>query len=94
MTRMLTEPVESFRKVFDGELITSAERATYNTVRAVWNTEIDRRPAVIARCSTGRRRRRAGLRPRARHGDHGARRRARHRRARRRDGGLMIDLSA
>ncbi len=50
MTRMLTEPVESFRKVFDGELITSAERATYDTVRALWNTEIDRRPAVIARC--------------------------------------------
>ncbi len=50
MTRMLTEPVESFRKVFDGELITSAERATYDTVRAVWNTEIDRRPAMIARC--------------------------------------------
>jgi FAD/FMN-containing dehydrogenase len=50
MTRTLTEPLQSFRKVFDGELITSAEQATYDTVRALWNTEIDRRPAVIARC--------------------------------------------
>jgi FAD/FMN-containing dehydrogenase len=50
MTRTLTELLQSFRKVFDGELITSAEQATYDTVRALWNTEIDRRPAVIARC--------------------------------------------
>jgi FAD/FMN-containing dehydrogenase len=50
MTRTLTEPLKSFRKVFDGELITSEARAAYETVRALWNTEIDRRPALIARC--------------------------------------------
>jgi FAD/FMN-containing dehydrogenase len=50
MTRTLTEPLKSFRKAFDGELITSEAQATYNTVRALWNTEIDRYPAVIARC--------------------------------------------
>ena len=36
MTRTLAEPLESFRKVFDGELITNEERATYDTVRALW----------------------------------------------------------
>ena len=50
MTRTLTEPLKSFRKAFAGELITSEDQATYNTVRALWNTEIDRYPAVIARC--------------------------------------------
>jgi len=49
MTRTITEPLKSFREVFDGELITS-EDAAYDTVRALWNTEIDRSPAVIARC--------------------------------------------
>src|SRR5215213_4965955 len=50
MTRTLIEPLRSLRKVFDGELITSEARAAYETVRALWNTEIDRRPALIARC--------------------------------------------
>jgi FAD/FMN-containing dehydrogenase len=50
MTRTLTEPLTSLRKVFGGQLITGEEQATYDTVRALWNTEIDRRPAVIARC--------------------------------------------
>jgi FAD/FMN-containing dehydrogenase len=50
MTRTLTEPLTSFRKAFDGHLITSEDQATYDTVRALWNTEYDRRPAVIARC--------------------------------------------
>ena len=50
MTRMLTEPLESLRDAFDGEVITSAQQATYDTVRALWNAEIDRHPAVIARC--------------------------------------------
>jgi FAD/FMN-containing dehydrogenase len=50
MTRTLTEPLKSFRKAFDGQLITSEDQATYDTVRALWNTEYDRRPAMIARC--------------------------------------------
>jgi FAD/FMN-containing dehydrogenase len=50
MTRTRTEPLKSLGKVFDGQLITSEDQATYDTVRALWNTEFDRRPAVIARC--------------------------------------------
>ena len=49
MTRMLTEPLGSLRNTFDGEVITSTQ-VTYDTVRALWNAEIDRHPAVIARC--------------------------------------------
>jgi FAD/FMN-containing dehydrogenase len=50
MTLTLTEPLKSLRKAFDGELLTSEEQVTYDAVRALWNTAIDRRPAVIARC--------------------------------------------
>src|SRR3954454_9681726 len=49
MTQMLTKPLEAFQKSFDGGVITS-DHPTYDSVRALWNTEIDRRPAVIARC--------------------------------------------
>ena len=94
MTRMLTEPVESFRKAFDGELITSAERATYDAVRALWNTEIDRRPAMIARCvnrsdvaAAVNFARDQGLEIAVRCGSHNAAGIAAC------DGGLMIDLS-
>ena len=36
---------------FDGHLITQ-EHAEYDRWRRVWNGMIDRRPALIARCST------------------------------------------
>jgi FAD/FMN-containing dehydrogenase len=49
MTQMLTEPLKDLRKDFEGALLTSDEPA-YDSVRALWNTEIDRHPAVIARC--------------------------------------------
>jgi len=49
MTQTLSEPLKLFRKVFDGELVT-ADQAGYDAIRALWNTEVDRRPAVIARC--------------------------------------------
>ncbi len=35
---------------FRGQMIT-AEHADYNTVRAVWNGAVDRRPGLIARCT-------------------------------------------
>ena len=38
-----------FRSVFGGELLRSTD-AGYETARRVWNGNIDRRPAVIARC--------------------------------------------
>ena len=50
MTRTLTEPLGDFRKIFAGDLVTD-EQAEYDALRMLWNTEIDRRPAVIARCA-------------------------------------------
>jgi hypothetical protein len=49
MTQMLTEPLRGLQKDFDGELITP-DQDGYDSVRALWNTEVDRHPAVIARC--------------------------------------------
>ena len=49
MTQMLTEPLRGLQKDFDGELITP-DQDGYDSVRALRNTEVDRHPAVIARC--------------------------------------------
>jgi FAD/FMN-containing dehydrogenase len=93
MTQTLTEPLGVFQKVFDGELITG-DHPAYDSVRALWNTEIDRHPAVIARCTKptdvasavtfGREQ---GLEIAVRCGSHNAAGTASC------DGGLMIDLS-
>ncbi len=42
-------PIEALAGDFIGNLVTPGH-PTYDTDRAVWNGEIDRRPAVIARC--------------------------------------------
>ena len=42
--------VEEFRTQMRGPLLT-AEHPDYEQVRQVWNGMIDRRPALIARCS-------------------------------------------
>jgi FAD/FMN-containing dehydrogenase len=42
--------LESFRQVFRGELI-HADHPGYEAARRVWNGNIDRRPALIARCT-------------------------------------------
>src|SRR6266498_719589 len=42
--------LESFRASFRGELVLPSEEA-YERARRVWNGAIDKRPAVIARCS-------------------------------------------
>ena len=44
------EMVDGLRKGLRGDLITSHDDA-YETTRRVWNGNIDRRPALIARCA-------------------------------------------
>lgn len=51
MTNVQTDDLEIFRREFGGRLITPAD-SDYDAARSVWNGDIDRRPAAIARCST------------------------------------------
>src|SRR5436309_7890171 len=43
--------IASFRDTFSGLVLTPGD-AGYDMARSVWNGDIDRHPAVIARCST------------------------------------------
>ena len=49
MTQALESALDEFRWTFTGQVIMPADSA-YDTARAVWNAEIDRDPAMIARC--------------------------------------------
>ncbi len=49
MTQVLDSALNAFRTTFTGQVITPAD-TTYEAARSVWNSEIRRRPAVIARC--------------------------------------------
>jgi FAD/FMN-containing dehydrogenase len=49
MTQVLESALDDFRGMFTGQVIMPADSA-YDDARAVWNAEIDRRPAMIARC--------------------------------------------
>jgi FAD/FMN-containing dehydrogenase len=51
MAQVLDTDVATFRNSFSGTVLTEGD-ADYDTARAIWNGAIDRRPAVIARCST------------------------------------------
>jgi FAD/FMN-containing dehydrogenase len=51
MAQVLDTDVASFRSTFSGTVLTEGD-ADYDTARSIWNGAIDRRPAVIARCST------------------------------------------
>jgi FAD/FMN-containing dehydrogenase len=47
----VTEGMDAFRARFDGEVVVPGD-AGYDEARSVWNGDIDRRPALIARCTT------------------------------------------
>jgi FAD/FMN-containing dehydrogenase len=49
VTQVLDTALNAFRGTFSGQVITPAD-TTYDAARSVWNSEINRRPAVIARC--------------------------------------------
>jgi FAD/FMN-containing dehydrogenase len=51
MVQVAGEVLESLRSNIDGELI-EPEHADYDAARRVWNADIDRRPALIARCAS------------------------------------------
>jgi len=50
---VLDRTIGAFRAEFGGALILPQD-PDYDRARSVWNGAIDRRPAVIARCSTAR----------------------------------------
>ena len=49
MTQVLQSALDELRGTFTGQVITPEDSA-YDTARVVWNAEIDRHPAMIARC--------------------------------------------
>ena len=49
MTQVLESALDDFRETFTGQVIMPADSA-YGAARVVWNAEIDRHPAMIARC--------------------------------------------
>jgi hypothetical protein len=67
--------IDKLASQFRGELVTAADRG-YDAARRVWNAMVDKRPALIARCTgRGRCRRLRALRSRARPSRVGSRRR-------------------
>jgi FAD/FMN-containing dehydrogenase len=93
MTQTIGEEIEQFRAVLDGPVIAPGD-AGFEAGRRVWNAEIDRRPRVIARCTSAvdvvaaiAFAQAAGLEVSVRGGGHNAAGTAVC------DGGLMIDLS-
>ncbi|HEX3491769.1 MAG TPA: FAD-binding oxidoreductase [Streptosporangiaceae bacterium] len=53
MTQTASQEIHGLRAVTDGAVIASGEPG-FDQARRVWNAEIDKRPAVIARCTTAR----------------------------------------
>ena len=51
MTQQLSDDLALLRAAFSGTVITSGD-PDYDAARSLWNGDIDRRPAVIARCTT------------------------------------------
>jgi FAD/FMN-containing dehydrogenase len=49
VTQVLESALDDFRETFTGQVIMPADSA-YGAARVVWNAEIDRHPAMIARC--------------------------------------------
>ena len=50
MAQVLGYDIDSFRDQFGGAVLTETDEG-YDSARSVWNGAIDKRPAVIARCS-------------------------------------------
>jgi hypothetical protein len=93
MTSILGGDVDTLRATLTGRLITPHD-VDYDQVRRMWNADVDRRPALIARCETDADvaeaiafARRAGLEIAVRCGAHSASGTSTV------DGGMMIDLS-
>ena len=53
MTQTASQGIDDLRATTDGAVIAPGE-PDFDDARRVWNAEIDKRPAVIARCSTAR----------------------------------------
>jgi FAD/FMN-containing dehydrogenase len=53
MTQTVSAEIDDFREVTDGPVLAPGE-PDFDTARRVWNGEIDRHPAVIARCHSTR----------------------------------------
>lgn len=51
MSTVRDDQLQSFARSFDGEVLLPADGG-YDEARSLWNGDIDRRPAVIARCTT------------------------------------------
>ena len=51
MTRTVEGRIEELRAAMDGVVFTP-EDPDYDQARLLWNADIDRRPAVVARCSS------------------------------------------
>lgn len=51
MERVTRDQIEQLRESFQGDIVLPGD-ANYDEVRAIWNGMIDRRPAVIARCTS------------------------------------------
>ena len=90
----MTATIERFRATFGGEVLVAGD-AGYDDARSLWNGAIDRRPAVIARCTSAtqvadaiRYARDSGLEIAVRGGGHNY---AGHASC---DGGMMIHLGA
>ena len=93
MTTIADDRINLLRTAMEGDVLCSADPG-YNDARRVWNAEIDRRPAAIARCTSAEDVSQAivfgvreGLEITVRSGSHGVAGQAVA------DDGLMIDLS-
>ncbi|SDW53598.1 FAD/FMN-containing dehydrogenase [Amycolatopsis xylanica] len=51
MTSLAAQPLSTLRATLTGAVFTAGD-PSYDTARGVWNGQIDRMPAVIARCAT------------------------------------------